>query len=649
MEKLVKLREKADKVLDWIYKYRFIIAIAFIMIGVLFSLHGSSISLWNTVYNTGITDNGILFGNWRTIRSDEWAVTTPLIFSQFFNNFNVTTNIIRGISNTEVFSLYGLPVLNILEIFRPFHLGYLLLGFEKGLSFFWVARFISLFLVTFEFAMIITNKNKRLSLITAFMISLAPNVQWWFATNGVVEMFVFGQLALILLYKYMNTENLKSRILMLFFMMICAGGYIFILYPAYQIPMFYVFLFLAIFILIENRKNCKITKKDIISIAVMLLIFICLMVYAFIVAKETIITTLNTVYPGSRIENGGGAFRKYIDYLGNIFLPYKELGLKFPTVEEAAVFSLFPLGIITSIFYMIKTKKIDLFTTLLLVPYIVLGIFAFIGFPDWLAKLTFLSMSIAERVTLAIGFIDILLLVRYLSLPEKTMKLWKAGIVAIVLSAILVIITHLYNTAYIGIYSCALLFVMASSLFFFALEYNTKYGKYFFTLGIIGTMFIAGFTVNPIVKGTDMITDSKILAAVEKYNTEDEGLWMAEAIGFPGANYLVMAGAPTVNSTHAYPDLDFCRKLDPEGKYEKVYNRYSHIYIEVVEKEPKEKFVLISPDTYRVYITADELKTLGIKYIFTVRIMENYENENVSFDLLYDVDTYRIYKVNYDK
>ena len=90
----------------------------------------------------------------------------------------------------------------------------------------------------------------------------------YFISSG---LFVFGELALILLYKYMNTENLKSRILMLFFMMICAGGYIFILYPAYQIPMFYVFLFLAIYVIIDNRKNCKITKKDIISIVVMLL------------------------------------------------------------------------------------------------------------------------------------------------------------------------------------------------------------------------------------------------------------------------------------------------------------------------------------------------------------------------------------------
>lgn len=649
MDKLIKLRKFADNVLDFIYKYRFIIAIILIAIGVLFSLHGSSISLWNAIYSTGIQDSSILFGNWRPIRSDEWAVTTPLIFSQFHNGFNIFTDIIRGIPGTEVFSLYGLPVLNILEIFRPFHLGYILLGLEKGLSFFWVARFIALFLVTFEFTMIVTNKDKRLSVISAFMVSLAPNVQWWFATNGVVELFVFGELALVLLYNYMNTENFKHRLIMLFFMMICAGGYIFILYPAYQIPMFYAFLALAIYIIIDNRKKCKITKKDIISIIVMLLVFISLMTYAFFIAKDTIITTLNTVYPGSRTENGGGAFRKHIGYLGNIFLPYKELGLQRPAVEEAAVFGLFPMGLILSIIYIVKTKKKDLFTIILYVPYTILLIFGFIGFPDFLAKITLLSNSIPERVLLATGFIDILLLVRFLSIDKESIKIWKAIISTIIISALLVLACHLYNKAFIGIYSCMLLFAMSCWLCFFAFEYNTKYGKYLFTLGIIGTMIIAGFTVNPIVHGTDMITDSKILAAVEKYNSEDEGLWLVDAIGFPGPNYLVMAGASTINSTHAYPNFEFCKKLDPDGKYEDVYNRYAHIYMEVVEEPAPEKFVLIAPDTYRIYLTADELKTLDIKYIFTVRIMENFENDNVSFELLYDVDTYRIYKVNYNK
>ena len=102
MDKLIKLRKFADNVLDFIYKYRFIIAIILIAIGVLFSLHGSSISLWNAIYSTGIQDSSILFGNWRPIRSDEWAVTTPLIFSQqksrYMVAFHVSTFILLLIS-----------------------------------------------------------------------------------------------------------------------------------------------------------------------------------------------------------------------------------------------------------------------------------------------------------------------------------------------------------------------------------------------------------------------------------------------------------------------------------------------------------------------------------------------------------------------
>lgn len=368
MEKLINLK---NKFLDLIYKYRFLIAILLIIIGVLLKLHGSSIGLWNTVFNTGIEDTSILFGKGRSIRSDEWAVTTPLIFSQSFNHFKYFSNILRGGTDTDAFSLYGLPAINILEIFRPFHLGYIILGIERGLSFFWCARFIALFIVTFEFGMILFNKNKRVSVIGAFMVSFSAIVQWWFATNGTVEIFIYGELALILLYKYMNTENFKTRLLCLFFTIICAGGYILVLYPAFQIPMFLIFFMLAIYIIATNYKNIKISRKDIISIIITILIFISLMTYFFVMSKDTIITTLSTVYPGSRTETGGGAFRKYISYIDNIFLPYKEEGIETHTAKEAVMFGLFPIGIMYSIILMIKKRKLDLFAILLFIPYVI--------------------------------------------------------------------------------------------------------------------------------------------------------------------------------------------------------------------------------------------------------------------------------------
>lgn len=132
MEKIINFK---NKILDFIYKYRFIIAILLIIVGVLFKLHGSSINIWNLssdcpdgVLETGIDNSSILLGQPRAIRSDEWAVTTPLIFSQSLNGFKYFSNALRGGSTTDAFSIYGLPVFSLAEIFRPFHLGYLIFG-----------------------------------------------------------------------------------------------------------------------------------------------------------------------------------------------------------------------------------------------------------------------------------------------------------------------------------------------------------------------------------------------------------------------------------------------------------------------------------------------------------------------------------------
>lgn len=645
MEKLIKFKNSC---LDFIYKYRFIIAVILIIIGVLFKLHGSSINLWNTIFTTGVQDESLLFGTPRSIRSDEWAVTTPFIFSQSFNNFGYFSNILRGGTSTDAFTIYGLPVLNIVEIFRPFHLGYLLLDLARGLSFFWVARFIVLFLVSFEFFMIFTNKNKRLSVIGSFLISLAPIVQWWFATNGTAELFIFGQLALILLYKYMNTENFKHRILYLSLAAICAGGYILILYPAFQIPMFYVFLMLAIYIIVDNRKNCKITKKDIISIIITVLITALLLTYIICTSWETISALLNTVYPGNRIQEGGGCFRKYISYIDNIFLPYKEEGMVTHPAKEAVMFGLFPMGIIIAIIAMIKNKKIDLPIILLSIPYVIILAFCVFKIP-LLPQLTLLSYSSPNRAIMAVGFIDILVLLRGLSISKESIKTRYALLISFIVSLVLVIICKTLNPDYVGKILASFLFVMCMYLFFFVLQYHTKYGKYLFTLGIIPTMLVAGFTVNPINSGIDMVTDSPILQVAQTINEEENGIWMAESLAFPCANYLSMSGASVINATNIYPNMELWEMLDKENKYEEVYNRYAHVYMELVESEDQitNKFELISTDSFKVFVTPEELKEMNIKYIFTVRVMEDYNSESQEFNLIYNENNYHIYEVIY--
>lgn len=81
-------------------------------------------------------------------------------------------------------------------------------------------------------------------------------------------------------------------------------------------------------------------------------------------------------------------------------------------VEVAAFIDLCPLGIIFAISNMIKSRKADFLDCYIIAIVIFLSIFAIIGFPTWLSKLTFMSSVTSSRTTVAIGVCNILLLVR---------------------------------------------------------------------------------------------------------------------------------------------------------------------------------------------------------------------------------------------
>ena len=114
-------------------------------------------------------------------------------------------------------------------------------------------------------------------------------------------------------------------------------------------------------------------------------------------------------------------------------------------------------------------------------------------------------------------------------------------------------------------------------------------------------------------------------------------------------NYLIMAGAKTINCTNTYPDLEKWYLLDEEKEYEEIYNRYSHIKMILFasEEEIEEKFELESGDAFTVNLTLEDLKTLNIKYIFTINDLEDYETDEIDFELMYDNYGYKIYQIIY--
>ncbi len=629
-----------------IYQYRYYIAVIVFLLCVIFEISGSSIGAWQDFIPIDGIEDGVILGKSRTIRTDEWAVLTPMTFSQFFDGFHYFSDIIRA-DKTDVFMVYGLPVLNIMQLFRPFQIGFLFLGMAKGLSFFWCGRWIALFMVTFEFLMLLTKKNKLLSFVGATMITLAPIVQWWFAINGIVEIFVFGELAILLLHQYMNTENLKKRCLYLLGLVICAGGYIMIMYPAWQIPMAYVFLAIAIWVIVENRKNCKINGKDIISIIVAVLVFCGCMGYIFSQSMDTIKIVMNTAYPGARAETGGGVLSRYLSYVMNPFLSFKENGLATNTCESAVMFGLFPIGILLAGHTLLKEKKKDILLIGLMIAYVFLSIYCFVGFPEILAKLTLLSKSQAKRTILAIGFIDILILLRTLSIRKKPVGRKTAVMLSVMITFILVDLCERWNKDYITFKMCIAMGMMCFYLFYFALRYQAKYAKQLLACGVLFVMIMAGLTVNPIRTGVDIVYESDIIKQVQEINAKENGKWITEGLDFPTTNYILMAGVPVVNFTNTYPNKERWQQIDKENIYEDVYNRYAHIGIQIKKEEQDytDKFQLVSVDAFRVYLLPKELKDMNVKYVFTVNELEEFNTEDTTFEKIYEYKEYKIYSI----
>jgi len=631
------------KTLETAYQYRFWIGIIIIAIFTLAKVNGSSIAAY-AGYLPGYSGSTSL-GEARLIRSDEWGVFTPMMISQKQTGYAYFSDLYRG-TLTDMAIVYGQPILGVITLFRPFLLMFLAAGTEYGIAFFWIARLVALFLVTFEFGMLITDRDKRLSLVLALGTAFAPFVQWWFAVNGTAELFIFVELAVILFDRYMKTEYTQRITKLIYALLIawCAGSFILILYPAWQIPMLYILLMLVIWVVVRNRKQFRFTRNDAVNLAAALLVLAGLGAYIWHMSSGTISLVANTVYPGARAETGGGLsfFTTLFKSWGSIFLPYTdEIGNQ---CETALFFDLFPAGILLSVYGMWKTKKKDLLSVLLLCLTAVFLSYILIGWPVWLAKVTLLSKTTAYRLLQITGFLQLILLIRAIAYLKETSpgKLFKA-----VLTACAVLICCCACRFYTGLGSFyyILMCVSAVSGCLILCGVPKRGFKNAFVVWMLVLSVSAGATVNPVQTGTSAITDSPVPKAIRAINSEDEGTWAVIQSIQVLSNVPPMVGASTVNSTNTYPNMQIWKILDPSGEHAYMYNRYLHLEIRV-SHEAEPRYELVQADYLRLWLSLADLKKINVKYLMSTSDLSTFSNTSDKLTLLYRYGYCYIYKLS---
>ena len=640
---LTNLTLKCDKILKCIFLYRFLIGLLLGALLILLEIHGSSIGLYSNILHS---PDIVLLGHNRPIRSDEWFVNTPLAFSQYFNDFQYFSEIVRGYS-TDMYLMYGQAVKDWPIIFRPFHWGYLLFGPAKGLSFFWINRIIVLFLVSFEFGRIITRDKRHLSFTYAVLITFSPIVQWWFAVNSIAEILIFSQGNVIVCYKYLFSKSIKKKIFLGMIFIWVSIAYVFSLYPAWQIPCAYLFITVLISIFLNNCKQIKFTKNDLFIITTSMIIIIGISISILFKSIDVIQITKDTVYPGTRFcTTGGISFFDMLKYGFNyplgIWLPLKDITIT-NNCEIARMFDFAPLGIGLAIAYLLGNNKRDyIILNLIILQCFFLAWCIFI-WPAWFAKIT-LMYNVTNRVILAIGVINIILLIRTISLWDYKIPVWIQFVLSILASIFAIYTVYISGSDVFKYYIISALIV--SSLWLFTLSRRTK----LFCIITIMTVLWSGLGVNPVSKGVASIYDSSLISSIKEINKSNGGKWIVEGNELGIQNLPIMAGAETINSINTYPVLSRWNVLDENGACKNIYNRYAHITINLFNSETNQdnaKFVLNSPDHFTVNMKKDDLKKMDVSYILTKQDLRPFSDSYILFQLLEKDNEFNVFKVNY--
>lgn len=638
-------RRSGNRIADFVYKWRYVIGAVFVIVMVALKVSGSSVHIWADYL--GGSSNGVFFGRSRPIRSDEWALNTPMAFAQAASGFNYFSPVIGA--GLDAFIVYGQPVLDIAAIFRPFHWGYLLLGAEAGLAFFWMARLVALVLISFDLGMLILDNKRGLSLMLSLMIAFAPFVQWWFAINGLVEMLVFGFSAVLVFNQYLQTSDYGRRARYGVIVAWLGISYILTFYPAWLVPISYVMLALVIWTVIRNRKTMRLTGKD----ALVLLETIVLMAlglgYVFFKSKDTIKLVMNTVYPGRRVGMDTISIWSLFTYPIGLFSAFRGDIPNSNVCEAASFISFFPLGLVLFAFNSLRRRKIDALSAGLVIVSVFLGLYCFAGFNETLLNISLMRFSMAGRALPILMMAQMLLLFREMAIARDSVK-WGYGILlTLIISVAVPYAAHVYLGVYYTAEMLAIVFALTLSVslaaFFIG---NNRYMANLLWVCVASVTVIGGLFVNPVQVGSSEITDNPVTRLVKPIVEESkDACWLVEN-SYPIINSIMVVGARTLNSTNVYPHMDLWKKIDRDGAYEDVYNRYAHISVKLVGEETCFENG-IAPDQFVLKLNPDDLPKLGVDYILTENNLQKLNTESVRFDRVARQGDYKVYRVWYEK
>jgi hypothetical protein len=609
-------------------KVKFYISILIVLfaIFVFFKLHNSSIPFWNEFFpSEGSPKLGLISGEPLSIRSDEWMVQASNKLSQSVKGFPISNEAL-GFGNSAL--VMGLPTVSLLSKMIPSFWGYYILDIERAYSWAWNFSIFLFLISSFLFFMLFTNNQFYLSIFGSLWIFLSTAIQWWSINT---DLFAFGFSSVVLAVYLVFSSNFKNIIILSILLTISIYNFWIFIYPAYQVPLAYLLLALFIGYFLKNKSTLKIHDKiniwKSLSFIVVLALNFILFYFYYSETKETIEVMVNTVYPGKRFETGG-TYPFLRMFSENYFYSTKvnHIPPEWNNICETSSFLMIsPLASVFLFYDTFKSKKIDpiLLCTLIYILFVIFYIL--VGFPKSIAKVSLFYTSPSIRAFYIYGFANIVFTIIYLSHRSTQTEIPKIKKITlfIVLIAASIFLNYFLNRS-VDMYFSIAEVVIASFIFILfnwlviGFGENKKMNLVHYVICIL--VLVPNLSINPLSQGLEPYTSRKLYKeAKEIALQEPNAVWNVYG-QYQLTGFLKAAGVNTFNGVQYSPPLKKLYVLDPDKRYQDVYNRYAHITLKPNFNQKKAEFKLIQPDLYEIKSNpcSSSWKEIGVKYsLFT--------------------------------
>lgn len=361
----------------------------------------------------------------------------------------------------------------------------------------WNIKFFAIILASYELMQIITN-NRNVSAIGATIISISGAIQWNFEY---INPIIIGEIIIVLLNNLMNSQELKKRIVNAFAIIVLSFIYMQTTL-SFAIAFGYVWIALAIWIVVKNKEKLKENNT------------IYYLIGTILISIITMFVSLKFINLGFRYDPVEGPRRgaSYLfTYVYNILLPFADMEKKY---LYGNFISLFPIPMLVALYYLYKHDDHIEFLLPVTIVAVLETIFCISGFPSIISKIFDFDNVNVIRCSIAVNYINLLIVFYIISNIDEIFKVRTAVKLTLISSCLLAFIGYpaaFSSRNYIYLFAAEL-----CVLFLLFYNYgNKKYKKVLLFFMVLFTL-ISGVFVNPIVKDREaeavapvVITDVK--------------------------------------------------------------------------------------------------------------------------------------------